>query len=117
MDLSFQREPAVWLSVTASVLGLLVAFNLFNLDADVSASIQAVIVAAFGVWAALKVRPIMPTLFASLATAGAVLLAHFGLEVSDEQLGAVQLVLATLVTLLVRPQQTPVESPRPQAEV
>jgi hypothetical protein len=70
-----------------------------------------VIAAGFGVVAAFQVRPVQPTIFASLISAAALLLARFGLEANPEQLAAVQFAAASAIIVLVRPQQTPVVSP------
>lgn len=113
----FNRDSAQWLQVSATALGLGVAFGLFGLDADTAATVQAVIIAVFGVFAALQVKPIAPTVFGTLITATSVLLARFGLEWTSDQVGAVQLAVAGVVALLVRPQQTPVRDPRPDAMV
>lgn len=109
----FGRDPALWLTAIGTLLGLGVAFNVEYLSAEQSAAIQAVIVAVATAAQALLVRPVAPTVFAGVVTAGAVLLSAYGLDVGQERLGAVQLAVAAVVALLVRAQSTPNADPAP----
>jgi hypothetical protein len=109
----FGRDPALWLTCIGTLLGLGVAFNIEGLSAEQSAAVQALIVAAATAVQALLVRPVAPTVFAGVVTAGAVLLAAYGLDVGQERLGAVQLAVAAVVGLLVRAQSTPNADPAP----
>lgn len=109
MRFSLNRDRAQVIQAVGAGFGLLVAFNLTNVDT--SAAIQAVIAGGFGVVAAWQVRPIQPTIFASLISAAAILFARFGLEASAEQLAAVQFAAASAIIILVRPQQTPLVAP------
>lgn len=110
----FGRDPALWLTAIATALGLGVAFGLDGLNAEQSASIQALLVAGVTAVQALAVRPVAPTVFAGVVTAGAVLLAAYGLDVGQERLGAVQLAVAAVVGLIVRQQSTPKHDPAPE---
>lgn len=109
MRFSLRRDRAQVIQAVGACLGLLVAFNLTNVDT--AAAVQALVAAGFGVVAAFQVRPMQPTVFASLISAGAILLARFGLEATAEQLAAIQFAAASAVIILVRPQQTPRVSP------
>lgn len=106
---SLTRDRAQIIQAVGAGFGLLVAFKLTNVDT--SAAIQAVIAAVFGVIAASQVRPVQPTIFASLISAGAILFARFGLEASPEQLASLQFAAASAIIVLVRPQQTPLVAP------
>lgn len=103
------RDRAQILQLVGAGLGLLVSFGLA--DVDLASIIQALVAAGFGVAAALQVRPIQPTIFASFISAAALLFARFGLEASQEQLAAIQFLAASAIVVLVRPQQTPRVSP------
>lgn len=106
---SLRRDRAQILQAVGATFGILVAFNVT--DADTSAYTQAVIAAVFGTVAALQVRPVQPTAFATLISSGAILFARFGLEASTQQLAAIQFAAASAIIVLVRPQQTPLASP------
>lgn len=109
----FGREPALWLTAIGTVLGLGVAFGLEGLSAEQSAAVQALIVALVTAVQALAVRPVPPTVWSGVVTAGAVLLAAYGLDVGQERLGAVQLAVAAIMGLVVRQASTPKSDPAP----
>lgn len=109
----FGRDPALYLTAIGTLLGLGVAFGVDGLSAHQAATWQALLVAVAAAVQALLVRPIAPTVFAGVVTAGAVLVSAYGLDVGQERLGAVQLAVAAVVGLLVRQQSTPNASPAP----
>jgi hypothetical protein len=110
----FGREPAVIIGAAASLLSLLVAFGLDFLTAKQAGAIEAVLAAAAAVWIAAHVRPIAPTLFTGLISAGATLASAYGFDLSQSQVGSIAAVSVALLTVLVvRPQSTPNADPRP----
>jgi hypothetical protein len=111
----FRRDHASWLHAIGALLAILVAFS--AIDNDLSIAIQALASALFGVFAAFQVRPIAPSTFGGLIVAAVTIVAYLGWEVSPEQVAAIQAGVAGLIILLTRPQQTPVNSPRPDAVV
>ncbi|RZU74921.1 hypothetical protein EV384_3416 [Micromonospora kangleipakensis] len=110
----FGREPAVLISAVTSVLALLVAFGLDFLSAQQAGAVEAVLAAAATCWIAAKVRPMAPTLFTGLITAGASLAAAYGFALSQAQVGSITAASVALMTaLVIRPQSTPATNPRP----
>lgn len=113
----FRREPTLILQFVSSVLTVFVAVGLPNLSAEQAALIIAVITAGFAVVNAALVRPVAPAAFIGFIGAGAALLTGYGLEVSQEVVGAVTAAVVTLLALLARVQVTPVVDPRPADQV
>jgi hypothetical protein len=107
------REPAVLIGAVASLLAVLIGFVPTALTVEQAGGITAFLTAAAAVWTAVKVRPVAPTLFVGIITTGATLLATFGFELSQAQVGAVAAASVALLTaLVVRPQSTPAADPR-----
>lgn len=117
----FGREPIVILNTLSAVLGLVVTLGITSLSADQSAAIVAVVSALFGGVAAAMTRPIAPAAFTAVVAAGAVLVASFGYDVSQETIGAINTVILAGLTLLTRTQvvpaspTAPAKSPAPTA--
>lgn len=103
----FGREPSLWIAAIGAVLGVGVGFGLDSLSAGQAAWIVAVLNAALGVFNAIKVRPISPVAFTYLGTALFSLLAAYGLDFSQEAIGAVNFAVLAVVGLLVRGQVSP----------
>lgn len=101
------REPALWIAAIAAVLGIGVTFGLDGLSAGQAAAIVVALNAAAAVWAALLVRPIAPAVFTGAVSAGAALLAAYGLHVSQETVGAVNVAVLAVLGLLTRGQVSP----------
>jgi hypothetical protein len=106
----FGREPAVVLQAISATLALAVTFGWSWLSTEQAGAIVALISAVFGVATALLVRPVAPAAFTAVVTAGAALLAAYGLELPAEQVGAVQALVTVLLALVTRVQVTPVAS-------
>lgn len=104
----FGREPALVIQGVSAVLAMLVGFGVRGLDDGLVAAIAAALTAAAGVYTALYVRPIQPTIFGSLIATLATLGAAFGLDWDQQQVALVTLASQALVALLTRPQQVPV---------
>lgn len=109
----FGREPTLYLQAISAVLAFLVTFGWDNLSGEQAGLIVAVISAVFGVINALAVRPISPAIFDMLIKAGAALLAGYGLNLGQEHVGAFQLAVIALMTLVLRNQVTPAADPAP----
>jgi hypothetical protein len=105
----FGRDPALVAQLIVGVLSFVVSLGAFAwLNDTVVGAVQAVLVAAAGAWTALHVRPIQPTLFASLIAALGVLAVTLGFDVRQEVLGGAGMLIAAAIALLTRPQQNPV---------
>lgn len=113
MQRIFGREPALWIAVIAAALSLAVTFKLPGLGAGNATAIVAVLNAGAAIVMAWQTRPIAPSLYTGFFTTLAVLAAGYGLHVTQEQLGAVELVVVSVLTLVARGHITPVADPRP----
>ncbi len=109
----FNREPTLYLGVTSAVLGLAVTFGLDWLTAQQAALIVAACNASLGVINAIRVRPVAPAAFTYAVGAGAALLAGYGLDVSQETVGAVNGLVLAVLMLLTRAQVTPATTSGP----
>lgn len=110
-----KREPTLIVAVIGALLTWLVSFNFDFLNAGQAAAITTLITAAV---IAATTRPIAPALFTGAISAGAALVAEYGLHFTDAQVGGLSaLVLAVFAAFGVRPQVTPNASPRPDAVV
>lgn len=101
----FGKEPAVIIALVGALVTLLVSFKMPGIDAGAGAAITTFLTAAI---IAATTRPIAPALFTAVVSAGAALLAEYGLEWSDAQVGALSgLVLVAFTLFGIRPQVTP----------
>lgn len=110
----FGREPALWVAAIYAVLMTLATFHIPGVDGTMALLVQGVLLAAATAWTAYQVRPVAPAVFAGVVVELAALLAHFGLDLTETQVGSVQAALAVLVSLMVRGQVTPVADPSTQ---
>jgi hypothetical protein len=115
MGFTFRREPTVYLQGLQVVLALLVSFKVLGLTEELSALVLAFAGAVLGAINALKVRPVAPAAFTALITTAAPLLAHFRLDLSTEQVGALQFAVLFTLALITRTQVSPVVDPAPTA--
>jgi hypothetical protein len=104
----FGREPTLVLQTVSALLAVFVAVGLPNLSAEQAGVIIAVLSAAIGAANAFLVRPLAPAAFTGLITAGAALLAAYGLDVSQPVVGAISAAVVTVLGLVTRQQVTPV---------
>jgi hypothetical protein len=109
----FGREPALFINVIAAALGMFVSLDFAGLNDGKAAAIVAVLTAGAAIFQAWHTRPVAVSLFTGFVGTAAVLAASFGLDFTQQQVGAVQLVVVTVLTLLARGQITPVADPRP----
>jgi hypothetical protein len=100
-------EPTIVLQTLSAMLALVVTFGLPWLTAEQAGLIVAAVAAVIGVWNAVKVRPIAPAAFQAAVTAGAALLTTYGFHLTQERIGAVQVLIVALVALLTRVQVSP----------
>ncbi|MEU7771215.1 hypothetical protein AB0C44_07805 [Micromonospora taraxaci] len=108
----FGREPTLVIQAISALLGVVVTFGIDGLSATQAAAIVAVLTAVTTAINATMVRPIAPAAFTGLVTAVAVLVAAYGLDVSQETVGAVQVAVVGVLALLTRNQVTPAADPR-----
>lgn len=101
------REPTLWLQSLSAVLALLVTFGWDNLTAEQAGAMVAVLTALVGVANAVAVRPWQPAMFTGLITAGAVLAGTYGFDLAQEKIGALQVAVTAVMTLLTRVQVSP----------
>lgn len=95
-------EPTVWLQSASALVGLLVAYQVDWLTAEQAALVIAAVSAIFSAVNALMVRPIIPAAFTGAVAAVAALLGAYGLDFSQEQVGAIQAVVIAALTLVTR---------------
>jgi small basic protein len=103
----FGREPVVVLNTLSAALGLIVSLGISSLTAEQSGAIVAAVSAILGAIAAAMTRPVAPQAFTAVVAAGAVLVAAFGYDVSQETIGAINTLVLAGLTLLTRAQVTP----------
>lgn len=108
-------EPTLVLQTISALLAVVVTFGLPGLSNEQAGLIVAALAAVFGVWNALHVRPVGPAAFQTLVTVGAALLTAYGLNLSQELIGAVQVLVVALVAMATRTQVTPNVDPAPTA--
>jgi hypothetical protein len=112
----FGREPALWINAISAGLGILVSFGLTWMDDGKAAAIVAVLTAGAAVLTAASTRPIALSAFTGFIGTVAILAAAYGFDVSQQTVGAVQLAVVAVLTLLARGQITPTADPRPLPE-
>lgn len=110
----FGREPAVWITVISAALSTLVAFGLTGLTDVQTAAIVAFLNALAAIWIAFATRPISPAVFSGAAAAAAVLLGSFGFDLSQQQIGAVNVLILGVFALITRQQISPAGSVAPE---
>jgi hypothetical protein len=105
------REPTLIIQTISGILAVIVATGPTGLTAEQAALIIAAVTALLGVFNALLVRPVAPPAFIALVGAGAALLAGYGLDVSQQVVGAVTAAVVSVLALLTRAQVTPIDPP------
>jgi hypothetical protein len=103
----FGREPVVVLNTLSAVLGLVVSLGITSLTAEQAGATVAVVSAILGGIAAAMTRPVAPQAFTAIVAAGATAVAAYGYEVSQETVGAINVLVLAVMTLLTRVQVTP----------
>lgn len=108
----FGREPTLVIGVIASVLSVLVTFNLDWLTAKQAALIVVVLNATLGTVNAVAVRPVAPAAITYLIGAIAALATAYGFAVNESTVGAVNSAVIAVLMFLTRGQVTPAADPR-----
>jgi hypothetical protein len=106
----FGREPTVWLAAISGLLSIVVTFGWDGLSAEQASLIVLGINAVFGAWAAWETRPIVPQVFTYAVTSLFAVGAAYGLDVSQETVGAINVALVAVLALLTRSQVSPVDT-------
>lgn len=100
LKLAANRVPATLLGTLAAVFDLVIGFG-FDVDPKLQAILTAVVIAAFGLYVAVKTGDGIVAAVIGLAQAGAVLFAYFGLSWSTEHQAKVFAAVAFLLGLWV----------------
>lgn len=95
-----KEEPTILVQATQALLGLLVAVDLVGFTEAQTGAVLAVVAAASGLFIALTVRPFAWATITGLVQAGVMLLAEFGLELSEQQVGAAYTAVSVLGMIL-----------------
>lgn len=96
----FGYEPAAWSGLLQGVLGVLVVFNVFGLNADLSTLVQAAAGAVFAAVTAFYTKKVNLAVVVGAAQALLALLVGFGLDEVRGVLLSDPALQATLITLL-----------------
>ncbi len=110
----FGREPSLWIATIGTVLSLVAGFGLDFLTPVQAALVVVVLNALLGVINAVAVRPVSPVAFTYFVGAVASLVAAYGVEVSQAQVGLVNGAVLAILALLLRGNVTP-QVPTPEA--
>lgn len=109
----FGRAPLVWLAALQSVLYLGVQIPQFHLTQTAADAVVVVASAAFTIWEAFSVKPVVvPTIVGAVRTV-LVAVAAFGWNFSDEFVSGFGVALASVLALLIMPNATPNADPDP----
>lgn len=101
------REPSAWVASVGAVLVVLASLGVPFLSAGQAAAISALIVALILL---ATTRPIAPGLVTGVTTAGAALLAAYGMTLPDSAVAAVTGATLAVFALLTRQQVEPQET-------
>lgn len=102
------REPALVMSALASVLTFGATLNIHGLSAVQAALIATAVNAVGAAVVATRTRPIAPAVFTGGLSSLVSLAAAYGLHVGAGQVGALNVVVLSLLALLTRGQVSPV---------
>lgn len=103
------REPALVIQGVSTGLALAVAFGLPGLSSASAGAIVALLAATLGAVQAWAVRPVAPAAFTAVVTTGSAMLTTFGLDLTQQQIGAVQAAVIAGLALILRGNVSPVE--------
>lgn len=99
------REPAVLLGALAAVFQLVIAFGV-DVTPELQAILTAVVVAAFGLYTAVKVGDGLHAALLTLLQAGMSLFAYYGLDWSGDKQATVLGAISVLLGLWIRDRVT-----------
>jgi hypothetical protein len=103
----FGREPALWTQLAAAAFGVLVGFGIPGLTDHQAAAMIAVINTGFGVWMAIRVRPVVPAVFTTFITAAFALSAAYGLDATQQNIATVNILVLSVLAFITRGQVSP----------
>lgn len=106
------NEPQLILNAISAAIGLVVTLGVTSLTTDQAGAIVAVITAVFAAVAAALTRPVAVGAFTALAATAFDLLAAFHFNVAPGTLGAVNMLVVAVLTLIARGHVAPVSSLR-----
>lgn len=111
--MTLAREPAIYLRMLAAGLALLVGFGVSPaLTESTTQLILAFVAAVIGAVQAFRVRPVAPSILATVLTTGFALAAAFNvLHVTEGQTALVLAFVEGALALVLRPQSTPLAAP------
>lgn len=98
------REPSAWVATVGAVLVALAAVGVPFLSAGQAAAITALVAALVLV---ATTRPVAPAMVTGVVTAGAALLAEYGLDASDATVAAISGAVLAVFALITRQQVEP----------
>src|SRR5690554_4769767 len=98
------REPAAWIATVGAVLTALAAVGVPFLSAGQAAAVTAAVASVVLV---ATTRPVAPGLVTGVVSAGAALLAEYGLHVPDATVGAISAAVLSVFALVTRMQVSP----------
>jgi hypothetical protein len=100
------NEPALITGILNALLGLVVTLNV-GLTSQEAGTLTVLVTAGFTAVAAALTRPIAPTAFTGLVTAGADALAAFHFELSGATVGAVNALVISVLMFINRGHVSP----------
>jgi hypothetical protein len=104
-----RREPALWLATLQAVLAAIVGFKFDWLTAEQAALWVSFVNVAIGAVMAWRTRPVAPSFFTTALSVAVTLMSAYGLHVSQEMVGTINMVIFAVVALLTRGQVSPEE--------
>lgn len=108
----FGREPALWIGTLAAVLSFGTAIGFPGLTEYQVAALVAGVNAVAAAVMAWQVRPVAPAIYTNVIAAAAAVGTAYGFNVPSETIGAVNLVVLSVLTLLTRGQVSPTGAPQ-----
>lgn len=109
--LIFGREPAVYGGLVEVVLTLMLVFGVDGLSKQSIGLIMAVVSAALGLYTAWVTKDTLLGVAIGLLKAAFALLAGYGLELTQDQTGAIIAAVAVLLSVFQRTQTSPLAAP------
>jgi len=106
----FGREPAVWVGVIEAFLAVLLSFGIGITDTSYG-PIMAVVVALGGFVTALGTKDTLLGALIGLIKAGVVLVAVYGVTLSEQQQGSIIAAVSVLFAFYQRTQTSPIADP------
>jgi hypothetical protein len=107
----FGRQPAIALAVITSAVLLLGTLGFDWINGDQAGLIVAAITALGGAAMALFTRPIAPSAFTAAVGALAAVVTAYGLNLTPEQVAAINSVVISFLLFITYGQVSPIETP------